>query len=465
MKRSTIWIWFLPAVVAGLLQAGAAGAAVLPTTVPVDPRQAFLRTSSDAPLDAVKVDLGALGIATGSTLRLERLGGFDCGPPCGDDRGGLVGVFSAGAVLAAPHLQHRVPGAVDAGADVVTIPTYYGSLATDIPEDFVISDTTIRVPDGATHLFVGTADSLYYDNTDPNRDFALRISVVAPTAAPDSYAVDEDDVLDVPAPGVLANDGAPASQELSANLLAGPASGSLTLNADGSFRYVPAAHFNGSDSFVYEASDGAVASTPTTVAISVSPVDDAPVAAADGPYLGITGEAVTLDGTASSDVEGAPLTYRWDFGDGATLVTTNARPAHAYAAPGIYTISLVVDDGALQSVAVTSSATIGDPIGSNRGDVDAFLAYAAPGERTIELAAGTTGFDVTIVYGTAIDPATFRAELQGRPFGGFSPAPATSQTVRVPLEPGRNVLILSVGGALADGRAATDRDRLTLVVG
>jgi hypothetical protein len=34
-----------------------------------------------------------------------------------------------------------------------------------------------------------------------------------------------------------------------------------------------------------------------------------------------------------------------------------------------------------------------------------------------------------------------------------------------PLSPGRNVLAISVDGALPDGRTATDRDRLTFVVG
>ena len=59
------------------------------------------------------------------------------------------------------------------------------------------------------------------------------------------------------------------------------ANGTLTLNPDGAFAYTPAANFNGPDSFTYRASDGSAQSSPATVTITVSPVSDAPAAAAD----------------------------------------------------------------------------------------------------------------------------------------------------------------------------------------
>jgi hypothetical protein len=43
--------------------------------------------------------------------------------------------------------------------------------------------------------------------------------------------------------------------------------------------------------------------------------------------------------------------------------------------------------------------------------------------------------------------------------------PGTSQTVTIPLSAGRNTLAISVDGTLADDRTASDRDRLTFVVG
>ena len=178
-ERSALTALAVMSLALGLL-ASAAGPALGadPAVFSVDPRRTYLRTNSDAPLDALKIDLAALGIAPGNVIRLERLGAWDCGAPCADTVTGMGGVFSAGTTLLGPSAVHRVPGAVDAGVELVTGGTFFGALPTDIPEDFAITDTTIQVPLGATHLFVGALDSLYSDNSDPNGDFKLQISVV-----------------------------------------------------------------------------------------------------------------------------------------------------------------------------------------------------------------------------------------------------------------------------------------------
>src|SRR6266700_3502923 len=135
----------------------------------------------------------------------------------------------------------------------------------------------------------------------------------APTATNDAYTVAEDTPLTVAAPGVLANDTDPDGDALSAALASGPSHGTLTLNANGSFTYTPAANFNGSDSFTYRASDGATVSNPATVSITVTALNDAP-AAADDTYStaedtvltvaapGVLGNDTDLDGTTLSAV-------------------------------------------------------------------------------------------------------------------------------------------------------------------
>src|SRR5688572_24180033 len=75
-----------------------------------------------------------------------------------------------------------------------------------------------------------------------------------PTAVADSYSVNEDTTLNVAAPGVLGNDTDPQSNSLTAVLVSGTTG--LTLNANGSFAYVPPANFSGAASFTYKANDG-----------------------------------------------------------------------------------------------------------------------------------------------------------------------------------------------------------------
>lgn len=102
--------------------------------------------------------------------------------------------------------------------------------------------------------------------------------------------------------------------------------------------------------------------------------------------------------------------------------------------------------------------------GGQRASVDALLSYARPAQRQTSLAAGTTAYSLLLFYGAAIDPGTFQAELNGASLTAlFTPTPGGSEMVTIPLQPGRNVLILSVVGN-PEGRAATDRDRLTFIV-
>ena len=103
----------------------------------------------------------------------------------------------------------------------------------------------------------------------------------APIALDDSYVVEEDKPLNVAAVGVLGNDTDVDSATLTAALATGPSNGALTLNADGSFSYTPAADFNGTDSFTYLANDGSLNSNTATVSINVNPVNDPPVALDD----------------------------------------------------------------------------------------------------------------------------------------------------------------------------------------
>src|SRR5262249_4375957 len=99
-----------------------------------------------------------------------------------------------------------------------------------------------------------------------------------PTAVNDSYSTAEDTPLVVAAPGALQNDTDVAGDAITAELVAGPAHGMLTLNTNGSFTYTPSANYNGPDSFTYHPKDAVGAGNTATVSLTVTPVNDAPVA-------------------------------------------------------------------------------------------------------------------------------------------------------------------------------------------
>jgi lysophospholipase L1-like esterase/chitodextrinase len=81
-----------------------------------------------------------------------------------------------------------------------------------------------------------------------------------------------------------------------------------------------------------------------------------PIANAGGPYSGAEQQAIAFDGSRSFDPEGQPITYDWDFGDGNT--GSGPTPTHAYALPGLYTVTLVVNDGDVNSLPDETLATV-----------------------------------------------------------------------------------------------------------
>src|SRR5207249_8273400 len=157
----------------------------------------------------------------------------------------------------------------------------------------------------------------------------------APVAAnDDSYTTPEDTQLTVSDPGVLANDTDADGDTLTAMLVSGPNHGTLTIIYDGSLVYMPALNFNGTDSFAYKASDGQAQSGVATVTITVTPVNDAPVAANDDTYTTPEDTQLTVSAPGvlanDTDADGDTLTAVLVSGPAHGTLTLNADGSLVY---------------------------------------------------------------------------------------------------------------------------------------
>lgn len=157
------------------------------------------------------------------------------------------------------------PGFLEAGSS--TTITFQVHVNADTPDNTTISNTaTVTYFKGETNIQSESSGSVVF--TEHND---------APIANNDSFTVNEDTTLQVNAPSFLANDTDFEGQLSTFALVSGTTHGTLTINADGSFNYVPEANFFGQDSFSYKVFDAAhQASNTATVILNVNPVNDAP---------------------------------------------------------------------------------------------------------------------------------------------------------------------------------------------
>jgi VCBS repeat-containing protein len=229
--------------------------------------------------------------------------------------------------------------------------------------------------------------------TSPVSTFTAAAPNTAPVAAGDSYSVNEDEVLTVPAPGVLGNDTDGQADPLTVALVSGPAHGVLSLNPNGSFSYAPSANYSGSDSFTYRANDGAADSNVATVTITVTPVNDVPVAAGDS-YSTDEDTPLTVPAAGvlsnDTDLEGGTLHAALVAGPAHGAMTLNTDgsltyvPSANYNGPDSFTYR--ANDGQgdsnVATVAITVKAVNDAPVAGDDGystDEDTALTVPAAG--------------------------------------------------------------------------------------
>jgi large repetitive protein len=234
----------------------------------------------------------------------------------------------------------------DAGAavdvDVLANDTDIDSASLNVAEFTQGGDGTVELVAGELRYtpragFSGTDTFMYKasDGSATSNEATVTIIVVetnrAPDAVDDAKTTAEDTATDVP---VLANDtDADATDTLTITGFTQPANGTVTAGPNHALNYVPRANFHGEDTFTYSVSDGQGGSDSATVAITVTPVDDAPVASPDDFS---TLEDVTLAVSApgvlanDTDLDGDPRVAQLVAAPRRGVLTLNADGSFAY---------------------------------------------------------------------------------------------------------------------------------------
>jgi PKD repeat protein len=127
-----------------------------------------------------------------------------------------------------------------------------------------------------------------------------------------------------------------------------------------------------------------------------------PIANPGGPYTGIEGQAITLDGSGSSDPDGTIELYEWDINNDGPYEYSSNLPSqsHTYAQQGTYTIKLRVIDNVGATDEAITTATISDT--SPTAD---FVASPTSGAAplTVNFTNNSTGYDQPLSYGWDFD--------------------------------------------------------------
>ncbi|MGD1487867.1 tandem-95 repeat protein [Vibrio harveyi] len=190
----------------------------------------------------------------------------------------------------------------------------------------------------------------------------------APVAVNDTVSTDEDTAVTI---DVLANDSDPENDTLTITAASVPAEQGTVTIVDGKLEFTPAENFNGDATISYTISDGQL-TDDATVAVTVNPVNDAPVAV-DDTVTTDEDTAVTIDVLANdSDPENDQLTITNASvpAEQGTVAIVDGKlvftPAENF--NGDATISYTISDGQLSddaTVAVTINPVNDAPVAVN----------------------------------------------------------------------------------------------------
>lgn len=199
----------------------------------------------------------------------------------------------------------------------------------------------------------GTVTFTYRASNGSHSGAATRVTItvngVPPVSADDQYVTPFGTPLDVPAPGVLANDLANGNVA-TVVVVSPPGAGALTLWPNGALQYVPPAGFIGSTSFTYRAStvDGQGNMATATITVGAPTTVQPPRALAVASIVGTTVTLRWLPPAAGTTPAGWIFEGAVDAGQTLVSLPTGAlAPRFTFTAPpGSYYVRVRAVDGA-----------------------------------------------------------------------------------------------------------------------
>ena len=240
-----------------------------------------------------------------------------------------------------------------------------GTFSIDVPGSDLVADANSEIEASVT-----TSDAA--GNSATANDTEGYSVNQAPTAEDDQFDVNEDTTL---SGNVLANNGEGADSDpegdtlvVNTTPLSGPSNGTLTLNSDGTFNYVPNEDFAGSDSFTYEITDAGGNTDTATVNININNVNDI----ADDTQTTNEDTASTINVLANDSFDpNALITSVTNGSNGEVSIGNNGEvtytPDANFNGTDSYTYTVTTDSGDIETatVSVTVNSVNDGPVAAN----------------------------------------------------------------------------------------------------
>jgi hypothetical protein len=218
---------------------------------------------------------------------------------------------------ATQYRAYRIAGLAGPATLVGTVPAVMGQT------EYSLVDTQ-ELPNGQFTYYVAADFGPIAGG--PSNSVVITAVNERPVAGNESYSTNYGVPLVIAAPGVLTNDTDIDSPTLTARIGTAPLHGTVTLNANGSFTYTPAAGFVGTDSFTYTANDAdpARSSLEATVTITVNPI-----------VYGFVNVQNVPPPANKTFKRGSTVALKWQFTLGGVVVdSTAANPEIRITGPG-----------------------------------------------------------------------------------------------------------------------------------